>query len=113
MHNQGENIHKIDWIIFSISFKLYGLAQSQLPHNVLALTRRQFHSVLLHLSNSSDKIFFVRNAKQWLITEIGERLIESAEHMSDAAASIERRVLADSQELTGLLRITVADVCAQ
>ncbi|HHH42734.1 MAG TPA: LysR family transcriptional regulator [Gammaproteobacteria bacterium] len=56
---------------------------------------------------------FERSGKQWLITGIGERLIDAAEKMDDDANAFERQVLADSQELSGLLRVTVADVCTQ
>lgn len=65
------------------------------------------------LEDDLGNALFERSGKQWLITAIGERLIESAESMADEANTLERLVMADSQELGGLLRVTVADVCTQ
>jgi DNA-binding transcriptional LysR family regulator len=56
---------------------------------------------------------FDRSVKGWMITTVGERLIESAEHMAEEAHSIERFVMAESQELRGRLRLTVGDICTQ
>ncbi len=65
------------------------------------------------LERQLGKSLFVREGKRWLLTGVGERLIHSAEQMAEEADSIERQVVADSQELSGLLRVTVADVCTQ
>ena len=65
------------------------------------------------LEQHFETSLFERSGKQWLITPIGERLTETAERMADDANILERKVMADSQDLKGLLRITVADVCTQ
>jgi DNA-binding transcriptional LysR family regulator len=44
---------------------------------------------------------------------MGEQLAASAEIMADQANTIECHVMADSQELSGRLRVTVADVCTR
>lgn len=44
---------------------------------------------------------------------MGEQLAASAEVMADQANTIECHVMADSQELSGRLRVTVADVCTR
>lgn len=56
---------------------------------------------------------FERSGKNWLITAVGEHLMGAAENMAEEADSIKRHALAESQDLSGVLRITVADVCTQ
>ena len=59
------------------------------------------------------KPLFERSANSWSITPVGERLIKSAEHMAEEIHTIERYVMAESQELSGKLRLTVGDICTQ
>ena len=49
----------------------------------------------------------------WAVSPVGERLVEFAESMAEEAHNIERQVLADSHELSGLLRVTSADPCVE
>jgi len=65
------------------------------------------------LEQRLGKALFERSANNWLITPVGERLIASAEHMAEEVHTIERYVMADSQELDGKLRLTVGDICTQ
>ncbi len=65
------------------------------------------------LEERLGKKLFERLATGWIITPVGERLVASAETMAEEAYTIERHVLADSHELSGQLRVTVADVCTQ
>jgi len=65
------------------------------------------------LENHLGKKLFDRSGHGWVITPVGEQLVIRAESMAEDAHSIERQAMADSQELSGLLRITVADVCTQ
>lgn len=65
------------------------------------------------LEERLGKKLFERSGHGWVITPVGERLISSAEHMAEEANTIERHVFADSQELSGQLKVTVADVCTQ
>jgi len=65
------------------------------------------------LENHLGKKLFDRSGHGWVITPVGEQLVIRAESMAEEAHSIERQAMADSQELSGLLRVTVADVCTQ
>lgn len=106
-------MHKLDWdnihyflqVVragsLSQAAKRFGVNQTTVSRRIAALEQQL------------GKNLFVRSGKQWLITPVGERLVKSAEHMAEEANSIERQVMADSHELSGLLRVTVADVCTQ
>ena len=59
------------------------------------------------------KQLFERSAHGRVLTPVGERLVGAAEQMADEAHAIERQVMAESLELSGVLRVTVADVCTQ
>ncbi|MBL1274630.1 MAG: LysR family transcriptional regulator [Ectothiorhodospiraceae bacterium] len=64
------------------------------------------------LEERLGKSLFERANNGWVITPIGERIADFAEAMSENAHSIERHILADSHELTGLLRVTASAHCA-
>ncbi len=63
------------------------------------------------LEESLGKKLFERLNNGWVLTPVGESIVAFAESMSENANNIERQVLADSQELSGLLRITAPDHC--
>lgn len=65
------------------------------------------------LEKRLEKALFDRSGGHWIMTPMGERLVAAAQRMAEQADSIERQVMADSQELSGTLRVTVADVCIQ
>lgn len=64
------------------------------------------------LENQLGKDLFERSNNGWVITPVGERIVAFAESMAEDANNIERQILADSHELSGLLRVTAADHCA-
>jgi len=106
-------MHKLDWdgIHYFLEVVRTGsvsAAALSLNVNQTTVSRR-----IIALEEHFGKNLFVRSGKRWLITTVGERLISAAEHMAEEADIIGRYVVADSQELSGLLRITVADVCTQ
>lgn len=59
------------------------------------------------------KRLFERSASGWLLTPLGERLVGPAEQMAEEANAIARQVAADSQELSGPLRITLGEACTR
>jgi len=65
------------------------------------------------LENNLGTHLFERSGKQWVVTAIGERLVKSAESMAEEADALQRQAMSESQDLSGKLRITVADVCTQ
>jgi len=83
-------------------------AATRLQVNQTTVSRR-----ISALEKRLGKALFERSANSWLITPVGERLIASAEHMAEEVHTIERYVMAESQELSGKLRLTVGDICTQ
>lgn len=65
------------------------------------------------LENRLGKNLFERSGKGWVITTAAEHVVAYAESMSEEANNIERQILADSHELSGLLRVTAADHCIE
>jgi len=65
------------------------------------------------LEDRLGKNLFERSNNGWVITPVGERIVAYAESMAEEANNIERQVLADSHELSGLLRVTAADHCVE
>ncbi len=113
MRFNGANMHKLDWdnvrhfleVVRSGSVtqaaQRLGVNQSTVSRRITALEQRL------------GKKLFERSGNGWVITPVGERLVASAENMAEEANTIERHVEADSQELSGRLRVTVADACTQ
>ena len=83
-------------------------ASLQLGVNQTTVSRR-----ISLLEDQLGNRLFDRSVNGWMITPIGERLIDSAEQMAEEAHTIERYVMAESQELRGKLRLTVGDICTQ
>lgn len=63
------------------------------------------------LEEQLGKNLFERSNNGWVLTPVGERIVAFAESMAEDANNIERQILADSHELSGLLRVTAADHC--
>jgi len=106
-------MHNLDWdnVRYFLEVVRYGSltqAAQNLGVNQTTVSRR-----VTALEEHLDKKLFERSGHSWMITPVGERLIDAARHMADEANSIERYVLADCLELSGLLRVTLADVCTQ
>lgn len=65
------------------------------------------------LEGRLGKSLFERSGKGWIITPAAEQVVAFAESMAEEANNIERQILADSHELSGLLRVTAADHCIE
>jgi len=63
------------------------------------------------LEKQLGKNLFERLNNGWVLTPVGESIVAYAESMAEDANSIERQILADSHELSGLLRVTAPDHC--
>lgn len=106
-------MHKLDWdnIRFFLEVVRYGSvsrAADQLGVNQTTVSRR-----IAALEQHFGKKLFERSASGFVVTPVAERLVASAKTMAEEASTIERHVMADSHELSGELRITVADICTQ
>jgi len=106
-------MHGLDWdhlrhFLAVVRWGSVTQAAQRLDVNQTTVSRR-----IKALEDHLGKQLFERSGNGWLITPLGERLVSSAQHMAEEAQAIERQVVADSQELSGPLRVTVADVCTQ
>lgn len=104
-------MHKLDWndIRHFLEVAHTGsLTQAaiQLGVNHTTVSRR-----IAALEKQLGKNLFERTGSGWIITPVGEHIVAYAKAMAEEAHNIERQVLADSHELSGLLRVTAADHC--
>lgn len=65
------------------------------------------------LESALGKALFDRTAKGWVITPVGEKIVTQAEEMAIQANAIHRKIEIDSEEVSGLIKITVSDVCSK
>ncbi len=107
------NMHKLDWDGVKHFLEVVRAGSVSAAAETLGVNQTTVSRRIAALEQYLGKSLFVRDGKRWMITAIGEELVSTAERMSEEADSIQRHVMADSQELSGLLRITVADVCTQ
>jgi len=106
-------MHPLDWdnvrhFLVVVHAGSVRQASQQLGVNQTTVSRR-----ISALEDQLGNKLFDRSVNGWMITAVGERLIESAEHMAEEAHTIERFALSESQELRGRLRLTVGDICTQ
>ena len=106
-------MHKLDWndLRYFLAVARCGslnLAAVQLGVNHTTVSRR-----ISALEACLHKQLFERRSSGWVITPVGERITALAQSMAEEANNIERQVLADNDELSGLLRVTAADHCLE
>ena len=105
---QGLNWDDVRYFLEVVRAGSVSQAAQRLGVNQTTASRR-----ITALEDQLGKKLFERLGNGWVITTVGERLVASAENMAEEVHAIERQVLAESQELSGKLRVTVADVCTQ
>jgi len=81
-------------------------AASRLGVNHTTIYRR-----ISALEDQLGKSLFERSNSGWVITPAGESIVAFAESMAEDASNIERQIFADSNNLSGLLRVTAANHC--
>ena len=106
-------MHGVDWndIRYFLEVVRSGSvtqAASRLGVNHTTVSRR-----ITALEDRLGKNLFERSGKSWIITPVAEQVVTFAESMGEDANNIERQILADSHELSGLLRVTAADHCIE
>jgi DNA-binding transcriptional LysR family regulator len=106
-------MHKLDWDGVHYFLEVVRAGSVSGAAQCLGVNQTTVSRRITALEDHLGKSLFVRAGKRWLITTVGEHLIAAAESMAEDADTIERHVMADSEELSGLLRVTVADVCTQ
>jgi len=105
---QNMNWTDVQYFLEVIHAGTLSRAARKLGVNQTTVSRR-----ITALEEYLGKQLFERSGHSWVITPVGEKLVRSAELMQEEANAIERHVMADSHELSGPLRVTVADVCTQ
>jgi DNA-binding transcriptional LysR family regulator len=83
-------------------------AGSRLGVNQSTVSRR-----IAHLESQLGKTLFDRTAKGWVITPAGEKIVMLAEDMAHKASAIHRKIESDSEDVSGLIKVTVSDVCSK
>jgi DNA-binding transcriptional LysR family regulator len=83
-------------------------AGSRLGVNQSTVSRR-----IAHLESQLGKALFDRTAKGWVITPVGEKIVLLAEEMAHKADAIHRKIQSDSEDVSGLIKVTVSDVCSK
>lgn len=106
-------MHNMDWdqVRFFLAVVRNGSVSN--AAKILKVNQSTVSRRITALEDQLGRPLFDRTANGWLVTPVGERLVKPAERMADEAHAIERQVVADSQELSGLLRVTVAEICTQ
>lgn len=80
----------------------------QLGVNQSTVSRR-----IASLESDLGKSLFDRTAKGWVITPAGEKIVTLAEEMAFQANAIHRKIESDCEDVSGLIKVTVSDVCAK
>jgi len=106
-------MHKLDWDNVRYFLQVVRSGSVSAAAQSLGVNQTTVSRHITALEQHFAKNLFARSGKRWVITAVGERLVAAAEAMAEEADTLERHVMADSEELSGLLRITVADVCTQ
>ncbi|MDD2738363.1 MAG: LysR family transcriptional regulator [Methylomonas lenta] len=81
-------------------------AGSRLGVNQSTVSRR-----IAQLEHQLGKALFDRTAKGWVITPAGEKIVMLAEEMANQANAIHRKIESDSEDVSGLIKVTASDVC--
>lgn len=68
---------------------------------------------IANLENALGKALFDRTTKGWVLTPVGEMIVKLAEEMEIQANNIHRKIESDSEDISGLIKVTVSDVCAK
>ncbi|MGJ0427718.1 LysR family transcriptional regulator [Methylobacter sp.] len=83
-------------------------AGSRLGVNQSTVSRR-----IAQLESQLGRALFDRTAKGWVITPAGEKIVMLAEEMAHKANAIHRKIESDSEDVSGLIKVTVSDVCSK
>jgi|APLak6261663543_1056040.scaffolds.fasta_scaffold03386_2 DNA-binding transcriptional LysR family regulator len=83
-------------------------AGSRLGVNQSTVSRR-----IAQLESQLGKALFDRTAKGWVITPAGEKIVRLAEDMAIQANAIHRKIESDSEDVSGLIKVSASDVCAK
>jgi len=105
-------MHTLDWDDIRHFLEVVRCGSATQAAIRLGINHTTVYRRISALEGRLGKSLFERSSNGWVITPVGERIVAFAESMAEDANNIERQIIADTHELRGLLRVTVADHCA-
>ncbi len=106
-------MHNVDWDDIRHFLEVVRCGSATQAAVRLGVNHTTVYRRISALEDRLGKSLFERSNNGWVITPVGERIVAFAESMAEDANNIERHILADSHELSGLLRVTAADHCVE
>jgi len=104
-------MHNIDWNDIHQFLAIASAGSAIKAATELGINHTTVYRRMAGLERKIGKKLFERSSTGWLITPLGERILAYAESMAEDANAIERKILSDTQDLSGTLRITVGESC--
>ncbi len=104
-------MHNLDWDDIRHFLEVVRSGSATQAAIRLGINHTTVYRRISALEEQLGKNLFERSNNGWVLTPVGERIVAFAESMAEDANNIERQILADSHELSGLLRVTAADHC--
>lgn len=106
-------MHTLDWDDIRYFLQVVRAGSVTRAAARLGINHTTVYRRIAALEDRLGKSLFERSSNGWVLTPVGERIVAFAESMAAEAHNIERQILADSHELSGLLRVTAADHCVE
>ena len=104
-------MHTIDWNDIHQFLAIARAGSATQAASELGINHTTVYRRITGLEQKIGKKLFERSASGWLITPLGEQILAYAESMAEDAHAIERKILSDTQDLSGTLRITAGERC--
>jgi len=104
-------MHKLDWDDIRHFLEVVRSGTASQAAVKLGINHTTVYRRISALEDRLGKRLFERSNSGWMITPVGESIVAFAESMAEEAHNIERHILADNYDLSGLLRVTAADHC--
>lgn len=111
MHFGFANMHTLNWDDIRHFLEVVRSGTATQAAIRLGINHTTVYRRISALEEQLGKSLFERSNNGWVITPVGESIVTFAESMAEEANNIERQILADSHDLSGLLRVTAADHC--
>ena len=106
-------MHTLDWDDVRHFLQVVRSGSATQAAARLGINHTTVYRRIAALEDRLGKSLFERSSSGWVLTPVGERIVAFAESMAEEAHNIERQILAESHELSGLLRVTAADHCVE
>lgn len=104
-------MHRLDWDDIRHFLEVVQSGSATRAAIRLGINHTTVYRRISALEDQLGKNLFERLNNGWVLTPVGESIVTYAESMAEDANNIERQILADSHELSGLLRVTAPDHC--